>query len=206
MHRTLVASLAVATTVLTLYQGARPDLAQAPAAAQPELRAEVVVAGDSLAVGMRPFLGAMLPTNDVSWAAESGITTPRGLQKLRSALRLLPRPPDQLVVSLGTNDGPDPVRFRARIRRVLSVVPPGTCVVWPDIVRPPRKGRYAALNRALRAEARSDLRLNVIDWSLAVRSGRVVLPDHIHPGPTGFRYRSAMVRTALQRCPTQAAV
>ena len=46
----------------------------------------VLVVGDSLAVGMRPFLIPMLGDREVAWNARTGRTTPEGLQALRATL------------------------------------------------------------------------------------------------------------------------
>jgi lysophospholipase L1-like esterase len=157
----------------------------------------VLVVGDSLAVGMKPSLGAMLPGRTVSWDAVTGRTTPVGLQRLRLDLRT--HTPRTVVISLGTNDGPDPARFADRIRRVMRAVPSDACVVWASINRPPRKGPYRALNRVLRGAARHDPRLTVVDWNSAVLGGRVFLPDGLHPDPAGYRYRAGLVAAAVRR-------
>lgn len=174
-----------------------PALAAAPAvAAEP---VPTLVVGDSLAVGMRPHFGPLVPGRALTWEVRSGRTTPQGLSALRSRLR--EAEPSAVVVSLGTNDGPDPSRFADRIRRVLAATPPTACVVWPSIVRPPRKGDEAGLNRVLRRAAARDRRLVVVDWERAVASGRVRLPDGLHPDARGYERRSRMVATALRdRC------
>lgn len=155
-----------------------------------------LVVGDSLGVGMLPSLGALVPGRELTWRVRSGRTTPQGLAVLREALRDLA--PAAVVVSLGTNDGPSPARFADRIRRVLAAIPPAACVVWPSIVRPPRKGDETGLNRVLLRIAEEDPRLVVPDWSAAVRSGRVSLPDGLHPDARGFARRSRMVAAALR--------
>jgi len=161
---------------------------------------EVLVIGDSLAVGTMPYLDAMLTDRNLTWDAVDGRTTPQGMHALRMALRELE--PQVVVVSLGTNDGPDPRRFTSRLRRMLHDVSAHTCVVWTAVVRPPRKGRYGALNRALRAEAQRDRRLIVINWDRAVRRGTVVLPDGLHADAEGYRYRSFKIAQAVQvGCP-----
>jgi hypothetical protein len=155
----------------------------------------VLVLGDSLAVGMRPFLGSMLPDREVVWDARTGRTTPQGLVRLRADLPQVT--PTTVVVSLGTNDGSDPGRFASRMRRVLLALPPTACVVWPAIYRPPRKGTYEALNRVLRRQARSDPRFVVPRWDVAVLRGEVRLPDGLHPDQFGFRHRSRIVASAI---------
>jgi lysophospholipase L1-like esterase len=168
----------------------------------PAARAEqgpVLVVGDSLAVGMRPFLIPMLGDREVMWNARTGRTTPQGLQVLRATLPQVT--PATVVVSLGTNDGSDPRRFADRIRRVLSALPPRACVIWPTIIRAPRKGPYAALDRVLREQARRDPRFVVPSWDYAVLRGNVRLPDGVHPDAFGFLYRSRMIARAIRvRC------
>jgi lysophospholipase L1-like esterase len=159
--------------------------------------APVLVVGDSLAVGLEPHLGAMLAPGTIVWDARSGRTTPEGLVRLRA--RLGEVTPRTVVISLGTNDGPDPRRFASRIRRALQAIPAADCVVWLDINRPPRKGRYAALNRVLYEAAARDPRLVVVHWDRAVRRGNVALPDGLHPDPAGFRYRSRLIAGAIVR-------
>jgi lysophospholipase L1-like esterase len=174
--------------------GAGP--AGGPATAQAAGRT-VLVVGDSLAVGIEPFLGPMLPYRTVRWNAVSGRTTPQGIVALHQSLETVT--PQTLVVSLGTNDGPSPARFRNRIDRVLAAAPRGACVVWATVIRARRKGPYAALNATLRAEAGARRNLVLVDWERAVASGRVTLPDGVHPDPAGFRYRSRLFAAAVHR-------
>jgi lysophospholipase L1-like esterase len=161
--------------------------------------ASVLVVGDSLAVGMKPYLGGLLGRH-VAWDAKSGRTTPQGLVALRDALKTVK--PTTVVISLGTNDGPDPARFKSRIDRALAAVGPDTCVVWSTIFRPSRKGPYLALNRVLDDEAAHVARLHLVDWDKAVARRAVTLPDGLHPDAAGFAYRSRMIARAVRDdCP-----
>jgi GDSL-like Lipase/Acylhydrolase family len=178
-------------------------LAIAVPAAQAEMPSPVLVVGDSLAVGMKPYLGELLGSSDVVWDARSGRTTPEGLVHLRARLHQVT--PQTVVISLGTNDGPDPARFASRIHRVLAAIPPSACIVWTDINRPPRKGRYHGLNRVLERAAKGDPRVVLVHWDRAVLHGSVSLPDGLHPDAPGFRYRSLMVAGAIARGCTAAA-
>ena len=168
----------------------------APARAQ---QPTVLVLGDSLAVGLQPFLPALLPGRAVTFATQQGWTSPMGMKVLRRTLRL-GAAPRTVVISLGTNDGPSPQVFRDRVRRTLGYVHASYCVVWPAIYRPRRKGSYRELNRVLRAEARRDRRLVVIPWDRAVRKRAVALPDGLHPNSAGFRWRSYLIAAAVGRC------
>src|SRR5918912_2072768 len=112
--------------------------------------------------------------------------------------------PRSVVVSLGTNDGPDPARFRHRIRVLLRTVPAAACVAWATIRRPPRKGPFRALNRVLRAQSGREPRLVLVEWERAVARGRVRLPDRLHPDRAGYLLRSRLVAPAVRRgCPAQ---
>jgi lysophospholipase L1-like esterase len=189
-------SAAAIAALLSLAAGQGSTLAQAGPDAPLALASDVLVLGDSLAVGTMPYLDSMLPSEvNVTWDAVDGRTTPQGIDSLRLDLREVE--PELVVVSLGSNDGPDPQRFTSRIRQVLADLSPNTCVAWFSIVRPARKGPYGALNRALRAEARRDRRLVVINWDNAVRRGTVFLPDGLHADAAGYRYRSSKVVQAV---------
>jgi hypothetical protein len=157
----------------------------------------VLVVGDSLAVGIEPYLGAMLGPSTLVWDARSGRTTPQGLVRLRARLREVT--PQTVVISLGTNDGQDQRRFATRVDRALLAIPATACVVWLDINRPPRKGRYHALNRVLEEAAARDPRMVLVHWDRAVLKGRVALPDGLHPDAAGFQYRSLMIAGAVVR-------
>jgi lysophospholipase L1-like esterase len=183
----LVATLLLAAVAAGASAGRSPAQAPSP----------ILVVGDSLAVGLEPHLEAMLQPSAVVWDARSGRTTPQGLVRLRARLREVA--PRTVVISLGTNDGPDPRRFASRIQRALQAIPATDCVVWLDINRPPRKGRYEALNRVLYEAAERDPRLVVVHWDRAVRRGNVALPDGLHPDEAGFRYRSRLIAGAVVR-------
>ena len=194
--RGLAAAIAV-VFLLGVSQG--QSLAQQPSDQQPP--SDLLVLGDSLAVGTMPYLDQMVPSDvNVTWDAVDGRTTPQGIDSLRFDLREVA--PEIVAVSLGSNDGPDPARFTRRIRALLRDLGPHTCVAWFSIVRPLRKGRYGAMNRALRAEARRDPRLVVINWDHAVHRGTVKLRDGLHATPAGYRYRSSKIVQAVHAgCP-----
>ncbi|MBA3747513.1 MAG: hypothetical protein H0W96_08500 [Solirubrobacterales bacterium] len=159
--------------------------------------AQVLIVGDSLAVGMTPFLREMITDRQVTFDARNGRTTPQGLEALRLDLQQFA--PQTIVISLGTNDGSDPRVFADRVDRTLRTVPTNTCIVWPTIVRPPRKGAYKQLNRVLRDAARRDHRLTVIDWDRMVAKGQVPMRDGVHPTTEGYRWRSWVTAAAVQR-------
>jgi lysophospholipase L1-like esterase len=157
---------------------------------------DVLVVGDSLAVGTMPFLGPMLGGRHVVAAARNGITTPQGMKLVRQELRLVT--PKTVIISLGTNDGANPQRFADRVRRTMSLLPENACVIWSTIIRPKRKGDYRGLNRVLYQARRRDPRIVVVNWEYAVNVGAVFLPDGLHADEAGYRYRSAMIAEAIE--------
>jgi lysophospholipase L1-like esterase len=191
--------LAAAIAVMLLVGVSQGQVVAQQPSDEPE--SDLLVLGDSLAVGTMPYLDQMVPSDvNITWDAVDGRTTPQGIDSLRFDLREVA--PEIVAVSLGSNDGPDPARFTRRIRALLRDLGPHTCVAWFSIVRPLRKGRYGAMNRALRAEARRDPRLVVINWDHAVHRGTVKLRDGLHATPAGYRYRSSKIVQAVHAgCP-----
>jgi lysophospholipase L1-like esterase len=186
---------------LGLAAAAASVLTAAPALAR---TADVLVVGDSLAVGTKPFLPGMLGGRNVLIAAKSGITTPQGMKIVRRELRVVT--PKVVVISLGSNDGSDPHRFADRLRRTMALLPTDSCVVWSTIIRPARKGAYRGLNRVLNQAKRRDRRIVVVDWEHAVTGGAVFLKDGLHADEAGYRYRSAMIADAVNtQCAARAA-
>lgn len=188
--RTIGALCALATIALASSWDGPVDVAHADAA-------QVLILGDSLAVGMKDFLAEMITDREVTFDVGNGWTTPRGMLRLRRDLERYA--PQTIVVSLGTNDGSHPGVFADRIRRILAAVPRDTCVVWHTIVRPPRKGDYEGLNRVLRAAAREDRRLKLINWDRMVHKGTVSMRDGVHPTVEGYRFRAWVTQAAVQR-------
>ncbi len=164
---------------------------------------DVLVVGDSLAVGTEPYLTQLLTDRTLISDVKNGITTPEGMRLLRMSLRTVT--PTTVVFSLGSNDGANPSRFADRLRRTMALLPPSTCVVWTTIIRPPRKGAYRGLNRVLHNLKKKDPRLVVVDWEHAVTGGAVSLPDGLHADPDGYRYRGEMIANAVHAgCPARA--
>ncbi len=183
----LLAALGVSTAA------AAPPVGTVPAFAG---QSDVLVVGDSLAVGTEPFLAPMLPDRNLVTGIKTGITTPQGMAIVRRKLRVVRA--KTVVLSLGTNDGSDPRRFAHRLQRMMALMPDDSCVIWATIIRPARKGEYRGLNRVLHLAKRQDPRLVVVDWEHAVTGGAVILPDGLHADEAGYRYRSTMIVNAVR--------
>lgn len=195
MRRRIANAISILSTVFAAGSLGSPfSIGPIAARADP---ATVLVVGDSLAVGMKPYLVDMLVDREVTFDSRAGWTTPQGMRALRGALRQLT--PQTVIFNLGTNDGSNVRVFADRVRRTLRTVPRDTCVVWTAISRARRKGAFTGLNRVLRTAAHRDARVAVIPWDRMVRKGTVLLPDGIHPDQPGFAFRSYVTAAAVQR-------
>ena len=141
-----------------------------------------VIVGDSLAVGMRPFM----PETSIDAAVGRPLAV--GMARLPSAAAA-PR----LGISLGTNDPPTATRQLAAA--VTASMRGRERVVWATIYRAGLD--YRAMNRVLiRAHARHPRRVRLVGW--ATIAARYVSADGVHPGPAGYRRRAALYRMALR--------
>jgi hypothetical protein len=174
-------------------------LVSAPAGAH-AVSHRLLVDGDSLAVGTKPYLPKELGGWNVTQSADVSRHAYEGADVMRSYGRSLPR---VIHVSLGTNDDPNDVAgFRAAIRDVMDVAGPRRCVVWTNIVRPPYEGTsYAGYNRALARESRPRENLRVVNWAGMVREHPGWLAeDGVHVNADGYRARAKAVARSVRRC------
>lgn len=161
---------------------------------------EVLVIGDSLAVGMADALSADLP----GWQVTIDAKTSR---PLREGMRILgnePSAPAILAFSLFTNDDPRGTSaLEAAVR--ATALRPGGCAVWATIAAPPVKGvDYGNANQLLRGLASEPdlaLSLEVVDWGAEVASSPSLLAgDGVHATPAGYRARARLYAAAIRAC------
>lgn len=195
LRRTILITIVLASAAFAAGALAAP-WAVAPSAAR-AAPAQVLLVGDSIAAGMKPFLGEMIADREITFDVVAGRTTPQGMRAMRKELQRLA--PQTIVINLGTNDGSDPVVFADRIRRTMRALPAGTCVVWSAITRPPRKGEYRGLNRVLRQAARHDRRVTVLAYDRMVAKGTLTLREGLHPTVEGARFLSYVTAAAVRR-------
>ncbi len=157
----------------------------------------VSLVGDSLNVGIEPYLRDDLDGWTITTDDEVGRATDAGIEALDRAGGSL-RP--VVVVSLGTNDPQEDVdSFRADIARVLDRVGPSRCVVWSTIWRD--GGPNKAFNEALADAARDDDRLVLVDWARLVADDPTLLAgDGVHGTPDGYAARASAVASAVRDC------
>lgn len=151
--------------------------------------------GDSLNLGTEAPLRDALPrwtfrTDDVV-----GRSTATGLERLRAAT-LAP----YVVISLGTNDPSSEVAaFRAAVADALQIVGPNRCVVWATIHRD--LNAYDGFNEVLRAAARGNRNLRLIEWAQMIdKHPEWLAYDGIHGNPAGYAARADAIVPALGSC------
>ena len=172
----------------------------APVAAADAPSRRLLVDGDSLAVGTRPYLPPDLPGWKIKQSAAVSRHAYEGADVMRSYGRSLPR---VIHVSLGTNDDPNDVAgFRAAVRDVMEVAGPHRCVVWTNIVRPKVAGAtYAGYNHVLVQESRPRENLRVVNWARMVREHPEWLGgDGVHVNAEGYQARARAVARSVRRC------
>ena len=155
----------------------------------------VTTVGDSLNVGMEPYLDDELRGWRLRHRNQNGRRTAEGIAELRALGRDLA---PVVVVSLGTNDfDADAATFRAQVDEVLALAGPRRCVVWTTIWldRPHR------LNEVLRDAARRYPNLELADWAGLVEDEPSALAfDGVHGSPEGYARRAALVADLVRRC------
>jgi hypothetical protein len=171
------------------------------APARRTLPRDVLVIGDSLALGMAEPLEAALP----GWRVRTDGRIGRGLAEGMRVLGEQTSPPAILAFSLFTNDDPGNTRaLEAAVRSTATR--PGSCVVWSTVVRPPLRGvSYEGANTLLRGLANDPelaLGLQVVDWAAEVAQSPslVASSDGVHATPAGYRARALLYAAAIQSC------
>jgi hypothetical protein len=162
---------------------------------------DVLVIGDSLAVGMDASLRAALP----GWRVHTDARSGRPLAEGMAILAAQPAAPAIVAFSLFTNDTPGATAALEQAVR-STATRAGGCAVWATVVRPPQAGvSYApanALLRRLAGEPDLALGLQLVDWSAAVaRSPASYLAgDGVHGTPAGYRARGQLYAEAIRAC------
>lgn len=191
MRLSLVIVLAVAI-VVAVYAAKRPDDSPARAAGSATL------VGDSLNVGIEPYLGDALPGWRVDAHDRVGRATPEGIDELRSlGDDLAP----VVVVSLGTNDpdGSEP-EFRKLVNRAVAIVGPQRCLVWATVVRDGTA--RTGFNQVLEDARAEHPNVRLVEWAALVEDdGELLAGDLVHGTPEGYARRAEETARAIRDCP-----
>jgi lysophospholipase L1-like esterase len=156
----------------------------------------MTMVGDSLNVGVEPYLADALPgwriaTDDVvGRGSDDGIAA---LERFGSDLAPV------VVVSLGTNDTQSDVDgFRADVREVLSHVGDRRCVVWATIWRRQANDPF---NDVLADEARANQALELVEWDeMVTKHPEWLTRDGVHATPEGYAARAGAIADAASAC------
>ncbi len=193
MRSSLLFALLLAAVAVVALLLARPDRG-GPARAT---GGTVALVGDSLNVGVEPYLAEALPGFDVIANDRVGRQTQEGIEEIEQGrARLAPH----VVVSLGTNDPPAEVdAFRDDVARVTSLVGPGRCLVWATIWRDGAPND--AFNEILRDAAAANRRMRLVEWAEMVQAQPDLLAaDRLHGSVNGYSERAGAIADAVRSC------
>jgi lysophospholipase L1-like esterase len=158
-----------------------------------------LVIGDSLTVGVEPDLAALLRGWKLRVDGRTGRPTSEAARIVASTAL-----PDRVAFLLGTNDPPDGNALLRELDAILRRLPPHGCLVTATIARPATSGAgYEVANAKLRALARADARVRLIDWSHMTQTHPRWLaadPEHVHPSAAGYEARARALASALRSC------
>jgi lysophospholipase L1-like esterase len=192
--RTRIVVIGLGLVVVGAVMLARPKSGNSPAGL-PLSQASLV--GDSLNVGVEPYLRDELRRWQVDTDDEVGRSTATGVERLRTRSAILA---PYVVVSLGTNDPSGGTEaFRDDVAEVLRIAGPTRCVVWVAISRD--GDSYEPFNAVLREAASTSANLRVVDWPSLVRGHPEYLAaDGVHATEDGYRARARAIVAAMRSC------
>jgi lysophospholipase L1-like esterase len=151
--------------------------------------------GDSLNVGIQPYLDEELGGWSIDHHDRSGRRTQEGIDELASLGRDVGQ---VLVVSLGTNDfDGDAVTFRRQVEEVVARAGPRRCVIWTTIWL----GGPHRFNDVLRGSAAQHSNLRLVDWAAMVEQEPELLAgDGVHATPDGYARRAEEIARVSRGC------
>lgn len=164
---------------------------------------DLVLVGDSLAVGVRSLLPAALAGWNVRVLGRTSRPLAEGMSVLDGLSLSSTREKPVVAISLFTNDDPThTAALESAVRHSLDVVGPRGCAIWATIARPPVNGvTYTAANRLLARIATDDPRLVIVPWAEQVAANPGLLGgDGVHATPAGYELRARLYAEAAQRC------
>jgi lysophospholipase L1-like esterase len=156
-------------------------------AAKSTARKGVLLIGDSLTVGTKPYFTEQLAGQPVQVDATSGISLAEGMRRYHAAKDK----PRVVEMALFTNNSPgqkDELR-KAIEETIADAKARGGKVVWATIVRP---GDYGAVNDMIRDyAAKNPGVMEVVDWAKMVQQHPgYVGGDGVHSGAEGYKARA----------------
>jgi len=158
----------------------------------------VTLVGDSLNVGIEPFLRDELAGWRVDANDRVGRTTDEGVDELR---RLGAALAPVVVASLGTNDlDGSEEEFRGLVEEAIEIVGPGRCLLWATIVRDGVE--RLGFDRVLRAASAANENVRLVDWAeMIAEDDSLLAADLVHGTPEGYARRAEETARAVRACP-----
>ena len=185
----LVIAVAIAAAILVVRRSGDESSATTHGA--------VTLVGDSLNVGIEPYLEDALPGWRVDAHDQVGRATREGIDELRARRETLA---PVVVVSLGTNDpAGSEDEFRALVDDSTQIVGPDRCLVWATIVRDgDERGGFDDVLREAR-EAHPNMR--IVEWaSLVEQDPSLLADDGVHGTPEAYARRAEETARAVRAC------
>jgi lysophospholipase L1-like esterase len=157
----------------------------------------VTLVGDSLNVGIEPYLAKELPGWQVDAHDQVGRASAEGVDQLR-ALRGSLAP--VVVVSLGTNDAEGSEgAFKTLVDEAIAIVGPNRCLVWATVVRD--GAERTGFDRVLRDARAEHSNVRLVEWaSLVADEPSLLAGDRIHGTPDGYARRAEETARAVRAC------
>lgn len=163
------------------------------------------VIGDSLTVGVQPYLKRAFAVRGIRLAGLDGRvdrTAAEGLRVLRAKASRLP---NTVVLALGTND---PLATQAQVQQWLGqarAIVGDRRLIWVNIyvnvARAPKLKRYRVINDALAISA-AQYDVEIADWNEWASDHVIPMQrDGVHYTDTGYRRRAAFLARAISRRP-----
>jgi hypothetical protein len=185
----LVLAVAIAVAVAVARRGDDGSSATSTGA--------VTLVGDSLNVGIEPYLAKELAGWRIDAHDEVGRATSAGVDVLRAVRRSLA---PVVVVSLGTNDAEgSEADFRELVDEALAIAGPHRCVVWATVVRDGEE--RTGFDRVLRDAGDAHPNLRLVEWaSLVEDEPSLLASDRVHGTPDGYARRAEETARAVRAC------
>jgi len=185
----LVLAVAIAVAVVVVRRGDDGSSATSTGA--------VTLVGDSLNVGIEPYLPEELDGWRIDAHDQVGRATPEGVEELRALRRSLA---PVVVVSLGTNDAEgSEAEFRALVDEALAIAGPDRCVVWATVVRDGEE--RTGFDRVLQDAVDAHPNLRLVEWASLVDDDPSLLAgDRVHGTPAGYARRAKETARAVRAC------
>ena len=150
----------------------------------------VLLLGDSLAVGIGPYVDTGLGERPLTVDAAEGRGTATSVSLLTPYAGTTP---PIWIVSLGTNDNPD--EFEPQARSIMALAGPDRCVVWFDVWRAETDD---SINATLSALAADHSNLHLIPWhETSALHYEWFSGTDVHPSSEGYAVRGQMAIDAV---------